>query len=716
MFTSNRAFFGLFYQSLMTRPSLTLIFCASLSLSLASGYTTWDGMTEFTNSSVLSFLMTAGLQGLMLVLAWIIGKEFVADSLYKQSLNSPTAAPRTRKQKLQQYFSFFIWRHKGLIFSFILCAAVSVFFSFDSFFRNIYTDSQRALAATTTAQTQVQIITGEVETALKKASLSAQQGLVKSPQWLRLKQRLNELVQNTQKIEGLASQNRAQNTAELAGTSAALKSAIRLKTAELERFKADENKLSTSRTDDVERVKLETLIAGLRRRQKAQQKNIRTLEAQIDDEIKTGQGKRSAGCGSVCRSLQSQLPPMQKELDNIKSLLQQAQNQKIETDSRTDITGAALAAIRTKIGSAETELGTLSANLEQIDRQQKNKAVNVNFKDRLKDLNSSITRFELTPDQPALLAIRNSCTGITDEIKRLNIPGFTRISDSCDISPIAATVVAANYDKRSADTRAACSADLSTQSFKGVLGYGRKCLRVANLGKSLTRDYQRQLDRIALEYSPTAHPFERNLNAISSANKLAILAAILALLIDLLIFLTGIFGARQTIGILATSANPRPLDQENAVRWALGASTTLVGDEDEETLKAKIFLSYLEPMPAIKPGFMCQINLRRVAPPYLELVNSVLNSGPYFERTQEQRIFLVSDTMYRHLTRAVFKFEEHRKYTQGHSASASTAHFAALAQNPHLVAMQHPSSELDIVRAVKTATGSPTRSYTNDNN
>jgi len=713
MFTGNRAFFGLFYQNLMTRPSLTLIFLASLSLSLASGYTTWDGMTEFTNSSVLSFLMTAGLQGLMLVLAWIIGKELVADSLHKQYLEA--SDNRTFKQKLRSYFSFFAWRHKGIILSFILCAGVSIFFSFDSFFRNIYTDDQRSLAATATARTEVQIITGEVESALKQASIKAQENLVQSAQWLQLKQRMNELAQNTRKIEGLASLTQANNAAELAATAASLKSSIRLKTAELDRFKADENKLTASQTDNVERVKLETLIAGFRRQEKEQLDKIKALETQIDDEIKTGQGKRVAGCGPVCRGLQRQLPPLEKELKAIKSQLSDAENRKREINSTAGITDTMLSSIRSDIGTSEATLGTLNAKLEQIVRQQKNKTTDVNFASRLNDLNQSVTKFELSSSQPALLAIRNSCTAVTDRIKNLNIPGYNQNFNSCDIGQMAAKVIDANYDERITNTQAACNADLSSQSFEGVLAYGRKCLQAANLGKTQSRGYQNQLDRIALEYSAIAHPFERNLNAITSVNKLAILAAILALMIDLLIFLTGIFGARQAVGILATSARPRPLDQENAVRWALGASTTLVGDEDEETLKAKIFLSYLEPMADIKDGFMCQINLRRVAPPYLELVNSVLNSGPFFERTSEPRIFLVSDAMYRHLTKVVFKFEEHRKYTNGKSASASTARYTALAQNPHLVAMQNQGPELDIVRAVKNATNSPSRSYTNDN-
>jgi len=708
-------FLGRFYRSLMANPMLTLIFCASLCLSFASGYTTWDGMTEFTNSSILSGLMTAGLQGLMLVLAWVVGKELVADSLYKQSLDAPSAQLRTIREKFQQYFSFFIWRHKGVILSFILCAAVSVFFSFDSFFRNIYTDDQRALAATTAARTEVQIISGEVETALKQASRNAQQGLIKSKQWSTLKNRLGALEQNTRKIEGLASLNRTEKTSELAGTSASLKGAIRIKTTELERFKADENNLFTSQSDDVARVKLETNIAALRRQQTTQQKEIKTLSAQIEDEIKTGQGERGSGCGPVCRALQSKLPQLQEKLSGIKSLLQKVENQKIEIESHTSITDKALAAIRADIGVAETSLGTLKENLEQVSRQQKGGSKVVAFEDQLQDLARAITKFELETDQQSLLAIRKSCTGITNGIKSLNIPGHGQGLNSCDVSRVATQVAAANFDQRIKNTHTACAIDMSSLLFNDVLNAGRNCLQVANLGKSLTSDYQRQLDRIALEYSATAHPFERNLNAITSTNKLAILAAVLALLIDVLIFLTGIFGARQTVGILATSARPKPLDQENAVRWALGASTTLNGDEDEETLKAKIFLSYLEPMTEIKDEFMCQINLRRVTPPYLELVNSVLNSGPFFERTDEPRVFLVSDVMYRHLTKTVFKFEEQRKFSSGNPISASTARYTALAQNPHLVAMQNQSPDMDIVRAVKTATASPSRTYTNDN-
>ncbi len=346
MFNTNRAFLGLLHRSFLTKPALTLIFIASVSLSLASGYTTWDGMTEFTSSAGLSFLMTAGLQGLMLVLAWVIGKELVEDKLHKQSLAALKFKDRTRAEKVQRHFSFFLWRHKGIILSFVLCMAVSVFFSFDSFFRNIFTETQRGLASTVVARTEVQIISGEVETALARASTRARSELIKSPQWTDLKKRLTSLTENTEKIEGLVALSQAEKTRELAGTSAALQSAIRLKTIDLERSKAEEQKLATTQTDDVERVKLRTLIAGLRGQQQEQQKIVDARIAKIEDEIKTGQGKRARGCGPVCRSLKSELVQDEQKLEEIKSKLRQAVNQETEINNLASNVNTAVLAVR----------------------------------------------------------------------------------------------------------------------------------------------------------------------------------------------------------------------------------------------------------------------------------------------------------------------------------------------------------------------------------
>ncbi len=55
---------------------LALLAITSLALTVASGWTTWDGMTNFTGTPVLSFLITLGIQGIMLIAAWLIGESF----------------------------------------------------------------------------------------------------------------------------------------------------------------------------------------------------------------------------------------------------------------------------------------------------------------------------------------------------------------------------------------------------------------------------------------------------------------------------------------------------------------------------------------------------------------------------------------------------------------------------------------------------------------
>ncbi len=56
---------------------LVLLSLTAIALSVASGWTTWDGMSNFTESRWLSLLITFGIQGLMLVSAWLIGEHIV---------------------------------------------------------------------------------------------------------------------------------------------------------------------------------------------------------------------------------------------------------------------------------------------------------------------------------------------------------------------------------------------------------------------------------------------------------------------------------------------------------------------------------------------------------------------------------------------------------------------------------------------------------------
>ncbi|MGI9405362.1 MAG: hypothetical protein ACR2O4_03235, partial [Hyphomicrobiaceae bacterium] len=83
----------------LTNWRLALLGLTGLILSLASGWTTWDGMSNFTcpqarNAGfclaprVLSFMITFGIQGVMLIAAWLIGETFASNATAQRSHRS----------------------------------------------------------------------------------------------------------------------------------------------------------------------------------------------------------------------------------------------------------------------------------------------------------------------------------------------------------------------------------------------------------------------------------------------------------------------------------------------------------------------------------------------------------------------------------------------------------------------------------------------------
>src|SRR5690606_24240376 len=66
---------------------LVLLGSAALVLSMASGWTTWDGMRNFTREPLLSGMISFGIQGVMLIAAWLIGESF-ATGMHSRSNRS----------------------------------------------------------------------------------------------------------------------------------------------------------------------------------------------------------------------------------------------------------------------------------------------------------------------------------------------------------------------------------------------------------------------------------------------------------------------------------------------------------------------------------------------------------------------------------------------------------------------------------------------------
>ena len=64
------------HKALTDNWQLTLLASTGIALSLASGYTTFDGLRNFTSAPLLSVFISFGIQGVMLIVAWLIGESF----------------------------------------------------------------------------------------------------------------------------------------------------------------------------------------------------------------------------------------------------------------------------------------------------------------------------------------------------------------------------------------------------------------------------------------------------------------------------------------------------------------------------------------------------------------------------------------------------------------------------------------------------------------
>ena len=85
-------------KALTDNWQLTLLASTGIALSLASGYTTFDGLRNFTSAPLLSVFISFGIQGVMLIVAWLIGESF-AVGMNQRTAGRPAPAPGRRQRR-----------------------------------------------------------------------------------------------------------------------------------------------------------------------------------------------------------------------------------------------------------------------------------------------------------------------------------------------------------------------------------------------------------------------------------------------------------------------------------------------------------------------------------------------------------------------------------------------------------------------------------------
>jgi hypothetical protein len=732
---------------------LALLGTAALVLSLAGGWTTWDGMTNFTGEPVLSLMFTFGIHGVMLIVAWLIGESFatgmstvprgglgrataplmvivgagvfmlaVAGAVYQWNYGVTTdrfiqiftvaglllgfvglvaafartdiVAPYTQALRI-------IAKNSMLWVMFLACMATSVFFSFDSRFNVVFPAEQRERVSQLRAQNQVSGIIADIDHTITSQQVEETRSLFDSQGWHAYESNLDKLAAAAQGSTGeietyfnnqIETRNRdikeqqeristAQSgVAGLAGKKVTL-------TDELTRLEQDRTTLAADYSQT--KSELDTRAKGI---------DAKRVEAMAEGQGVEGTLKE--GRGPVYRQRMDELSKLQAAYkiqdDRVK-----------DAKKRLDATDGRIAQIRHELASIDGELAKYKG--EEATAQERIKLSNSNLAgeaDGRVDPGRALPAFEAarvefrreaTPDH--LLGVQQRCSQLysamySNEVTRPKVAGIE--CDPKQASEAAAPVFSLYNGARTFTSTCAGGDKLAQhQTTDSLFAFAVKCLSDSGLPSQQTDELRNKIRYAEMNRDDKAHRFVVTLNAFMDGNRLAYLALAIAIGIDSLIFMTGLFGANAVRSPLADvpSVKGRNSQQLEAI-----IENALLPDTFET---ARLAIQAMRPITNAE-GYMAEVRPELLDPHTATRVLSVLNAGATINavRYEEQSgRYLVRAELFEFLSivakRAFEKSDEHLKAAELEKI-VSVALLPNLSGNAEMVLHHmHPLSDVE---------------------
>lgn len=597
-------------ETFLTNWQLALLSSTGLVLSLASGYTTWDGMRNFTGEPILSGMITFGIQGVMLIVAWLIGESFATGLNQKGAAGSggwdllatglfailalvaatmwfgqggsgaPTgnwfdSATARSIQSFALYgaltaliFALIIAMTKSdiggsyvqsarvivknavLWVMFLACMATSVFFSFDSLFTAIFPQSERVRAAELRAQNQVAGMVSDIGASIGERRLAEAETLFTSDGWRSYDDGLASLVRAAQ---GSGAEIEAYFNALIEDKNRAIKQQQeRISTAQSSQAGLQTRK--TSLTDELSRLEAErpTLAGEFAEKksaldERAKEVDAKRVEAMAEDKGVEGTGK--AGRGPAYRQRMDELAKLQ---DYIKIGEERVRDAK----KRLDAAETRIAQLKRELATIDGDLAKYKGEAETAE-QRVRLAQESSIADPQARLDPSrlVPQFETArsdfrqdPTVDKLGRVQQMCGRIytamvtaTPETKK-KVAGIE--CDPKHAAEAAALVFALNAGAENFSRTCAGGEKLAGyRTADELFGFARRCLADSGLPSKETDALRTKINFIELNRDDKAHRFVVTWNAFGDGNRLAYLALAIAIAIDSLVFMSGLFGA-----------------------------------------------------------------------------------------------------------------------------------------------------------------------------
>jgi len=653
-------------ETVFANWQLALLGAAAIVLSLASGWRTWDGMRNFTGEPVLSFMITFGIQAVMLIVAWLIGESFAtgmsqrtdsskirrkpADSAIGMMLGlaivgaafyfllhafgavswtrtADLAFDWSKFSTVAMYFAIallalgafafsfsrggdlavpylmgtrVIARNAVLWIMFLACMGTSVFFSFDSFFSAIFPKEERQRAAELRAQNQVAGVMADIHATITSRRVIEAASLFESEGWKAYDAQLTLLARNAQEAAGEIESYFLQQMEEQRRTVAEQQE--RIATAQRGQVGLQAKKISL--TEELARIKGERpgLAAEYAEHKteldaKSREIDDKRVEAMAEDRGVEGTGKQ--GRGPVYRQRMAELARLQDEY-------------KIK-EERTKDAQKRLATVEARITQIERELATIDGDLAKLigeagtAEQRISVAKEASAVDNGPKLDPSHmvpafeqarAEFRQQPTVERLAAVQQLCSQLAGAVA--STPVIDAKARGIDCNPkqaneAAAVIFGLNRGLSTFEAQCAGGSRLTQfQTADELFGFARRCLADSGLQSKDTEDLRRRINFAELNRDDKAHRFVVTWNAFYDGNRLAYLALAIAIGLDSLIFMAGLFGAnavrsplsdvpslkarsaQQLEAIIDTALLPHKLE---TARLVLGAMQPITPDD-----------------------------------------------------------------------------------------------------------------------------------------
>ncbi len=232
--------------------------------------------------------------------------------------------------------------------------------------------------------------------------------------------------------------------------------------------------------------------------------------------------------------------------------------------------------------------------------------------------------FRQQPDAEGLQSLHQHCAQLYDAMISTDATK-DRVRDiDCDPKQAveaAAVVFALNSGRKTFEANCAGGDKLPTVGgVDPLLSFGRRCLQDSGLPSADSTTMGTRLAAIDLNRDDKAHNFVVSLNAFQDGNSLAYLALSIAIGMDLLVFMSGLFGANAVRSPLSDvpSLKGRNSQQLNAM-----IETALLPDMFR---KARLVVQAMHPIDNVE-GYSNEVRLGELDPETAVQVREVLNAG-----------------------------------------------------------------------------------------